>query len=81
MSVEYSAEAAQAVFSDLGDHHEQKRYFDMMSKHSRVSFERQLKHEWWREVKSYYMHTKHDNIIRPDVQLRIISSAKEEGPK
>ena len=79
MSVEYSAEAAQAVFNDLQDPEEQKRYFNMMRDHSRITFEGTLKHEAWREVKSYYLHSKKDNIIRPDVQRRIVDSARKQG--
>ena len=79
MSVEYSPEVASAVFSDLSDSKEQKQYFDMMRNHSRVSFDGKLKHEGWKEVKSYYLHTKQDNIIRPDVQLRQIKNAKDQG--
>ena len=79
MSVEYSPEMAQAVFPDLSNPEEQKRYFEMMSNHSRVSFDGKLKHAGWKEVKSHYMHTKKDVIISPDLQLRIISGAKEQG--
>ncbi len=39
MSVEYSPEMAQAVFPDMPDPEEHKRYFEMMSDHSRVSFD------------------------------------------
>ena len=79
MSVEYSPEMAQAVFPDLSDPEEQKRYFERMSDHSRVSFDGKSKHTGWKEAKSYYMHMKKDDIINPDLQLRIISGAKEQG--
>ena len=79
MSVEYSPEMAQAVFPDVSTPEEQKKYFEMMSNHSRVSFDGKLKQAGWKEVKSYYMHTKKDVIISPDLQLGIISSAREQG--
>ena len=79
MPLQYSPEFASAVFNDLSTPEEQKKYFELMSNHSRISFDGQLKVEGWREVKSYYMHTKNDHIIPPDLQLKMIEKAKEEG--
>ena len=79
MHLDYSPEFANAVFNDLATPEEQKKYFDMMNDHSRVSFDGQLKHEGWKGVKSYYMHTQRDLVVPPELQLRMIDAAKRQG--
>ncbi|RMZ90216.1 hypothetical protein DV736_g2540, partial [Chaetothyriales sp. CBS 134916] len=79
MQLEYSPEFAASIFSDLSDPIEQKRSFDQMTPHSRASFHSPLKHEGWRDVKIYYLHTMSDLIIPPELQSKLIEKAKAEG--
>ena len=75
----YSPEFAAAVFNDIESTEEQKKYFEMMNNHSRVSFEGQLKHEGWKEVKCYYFWPENDHVIAPDLQKKLITKAREQG--
>ncbi|RMZ79010.1 hypothetical protein DV737_g3647, partial [Chaetothyriales sp. CBS 132003] len=79
MQLEYSPEFAASIFGDLSDPTEHKRFFDQMTLHSRASFDSTLKHEGWRDVKSYYLHTTNDRIIPPELQAKLIEKAKADG--
>lgn len=75
-----SPEMAQGIFVDQTPD-EALRLFDLLTSHSRASFDSALTYEAYKDkdIKVFYLHVKRDYVLKSEWQLDWLEKAKESG--